>query len=1348
MLVDSGADISIMKISEILGKTDVDTNESITFKGIGSEELKSFGISKSEIIFSDKWRVKQNFHIISDKVPIKFSGILGMDFLNNNKTLLDFGSGRLLIPDKTGDFLEIQMGGIQSALDENLETNIADKVDSKLSKKNRTMNNVLLEKFIWFLLFFMLSISRSILNKHKSIIVEDNIREDETNSGKVEVYTDEAEKSEGDEEQWIFVEAEYEDMSREFWETIEDSVSHDEVTERDDENDFIDDERQERSCVIIPPISEKIIEIDNLEEGQFVCENVEIQNGVFVECGLITTDSNRKAYVNVINTRNEEYFLSRNQIKIKSNDDYRILRFAEIKVNAERAQTIMKEMNTTGLNSEEQEGIFQICNNYGDIFYANGDKLTYCDEIKHSIPTTNEAPIFVKQYRIPQMQKIEINKKLVKMLDEGIIKESNSPWNSPAILVEKKSESGEKKWRLVIDFRKLNDISKGDSFPIPNINEILDQLGGAKYFSTLDLASGYHQLLMAEEDREKTAFSTDSNHYEWIRMPMGLKNSGRTFQRLMNMVLSGLIGEDCFVYLDDIVVYGKNLLDHNEKMSRVLERLKHFNLKLQPEKCKFLRKEVIYLGHLITGNGIKPDPAKISCVENYPKLKTGKDVKSFLGLVGYYRRFIDNFATIAKPLTQLLRKNVPFNWSTKCQEAFDKLKEILVSPTILQYPDFEKEFIITTDSSGYAISAILSQGEIGKDLPVAYASRTMNDAETRYSTSEQEMLAVVWGVQQYRPYVWGRKFKIVTDHRALMWIFSVKDPTSRLFRWKIRLAEYHYEVIHKKGKMNSNADALSRIRLPETNVNVVTRAKAKLIEITGNDDHEEIRDNRNIKPRIKNKNNLKENLRPGVWEKEFSISNTQVQNKVHLIAPNANILDQLTDHNVREPDMGEVVHRTKNKKNDFYLVVKDPENADIHFENLFSALNTLKLLLNEKNITEVGLISSKSTFENMDISRVKRIIENIFEASNIEFIIYVYEILELTDEDQIKKIITELHYTKIGGHIGVNRLEKRIKQFYEFRNMRKKIEEIVLNCEECQKNKITRKTKMPLVITTTAKHPFEKIAMDIVGPLPETYLGNKYLLTCQDDLTKYAEAIPLPNQEADTIAKAFVKFIILKHSSPESILTDNGSNFVSKLFQNTCKLLGIKRNMISPYHPESNGALERTHRTFKEFLRAYINNERDNWDEMIQYGVYVFNTTPHTSTSYSPHELLYGMKPNLPNALKGKVQTIYNYDDYIYELKYRMQKAHCLARENQIKNKERSKDHYDKKANQDEFKVGQLVLMENCCVTGQGRKLQPLYTGPYEIIDCPTSVNSEIKISKNKTKVVHNNLLKKFRSEG
>lgn len=381
------------------------------------------------------------------------------------------------------------------------------------------------------------------------------------------------------------------------------------------------------------------------------------------------------------------------------------------------------------------------------------------------IPGT--APINTRPYRIPESQKEEVDRQVTKLLREGIIEESDSPWNSPILGVPKKGGvNGEKRWRLVVDFRKLNERTVGDAYPLPDITEILDQLGQSKYFSCLDMVMGYHHIELEEGDREKTAFSTKQGHWAYRRLTFGLKTAPATFQHMMNSVLSGLTGTRCFAFLEDIVVYATSLAEHDTKLREVLGRLRRYKLKLQPKKCEFLRKEVSYLGHVITENGVKPDPAKVNALHKFPTPSTARQLKAFLGMAGYNRKFIQNFSRIASPLHKLLKKDAKFEWAEDQENAFQKLKSRLTTQPILQYPDFAREFILTTDASIEGLGAVLSQGEVGKDLPIAYASRSLSKAESNYSTSEKELLAIIWGVKYFRPYLYGSKFKIVTDHKT------------------------------------------------------------------------------------------------------------------------------------------------------------------------------------------------------------------------------------------------------------------------------------------------------------------------------------------------------------------------------------------------------------------------------------------------------------------------------------------------------------------------------------------------------------------------------------------------------
>lgn len=476
-----------------------------------------------------------------------------------------------------------------------------------------------------------------------------------------------------------------------------------------------------------------------------------------------------------------------------------------------RIKRIENGLRLDHLNQEERGHVLDIIKEFPSSFHLPGDQLGKTTTLTHRITTTDGTPVHTRQYRFPPVHQDEIKKQVQGLLENGIIKHSSSPYNSPLWIVPKKPDSnGNKRWRMVIDYRGLNDKTVGDSYPLPNITEILDKVGGAKYFSVFDLASGFHQIGVDPEDQPKTAFSTPNGHYEYQRMPFGLKNAPATFQRLMDLVLSGLQGVELFVYLDDIVVYSSSLQQHGHQVRRLLRRLKEHGLTLQTDKCEFLRKEVTYLGHILSESGVKPNPHNLEAVRKFPSPSSKKNIKQFLGLAGYYRRFIPNFAEQARPMTKLLKKAVAFVWGEEQQKSFEELRDALCEEPVLQYPDFSRPFSLTTDASDHALGAVLSQGEKGEERPVNYASRTLSKAETNYSTTEKECLAVIFAINYFRPYLYGREFTLYTDHQALVWLHNVKDPSSRLTRWRLRLAEYNFRIIYKSGVTNTNADALSR----------------------------------------------------------------------------------------------------------------------------------------------------------------------------------------------------------------------------------------------------------------------------------------------------------------------------------------------------------------------------------------------------------------------------------------------------------------------------------------------------------------------------------------------------------
>ena len=397
------------------------------------------------------------------------------------------------------------------------------------------------------------------------------------------------------------------------------------------------------------------------------------------------------------------------------------------------------------------------------------------------------------------------------MEKDGIIRKSESPWSSPVVLVKKKNG----KLRFCVDYRKLNSITKKDTYPLPRIDEMLDNLGKAKWFTSLDLTSGYWQVQVKEEDKEKTAFITKYGLYEFNVMPFGLCNAPSTFQRLMDVVLSSVLWKYAMVYIDDVNIYSESFEQHLEHLNEVFKLIKKANLQINPEKCHFCTNEMQFLGHIVGIDGIKPNPQKVEKLEKLPSPKNITQLRAFIGLASYYRRFIEGFAKKAAPLHELLKKNVEFIWTDKHEEIFNWLKQRLITPPILQYPDYNISFILFTDASYQGIGAVLAQIKDKKEYVIAYASRTLSPAEKNYSTVELECLAVVWAVKYFRHYIHGTRFTLVTDHKALQWLLNSTtiNDNKRITRWRLTLQEYQYDIKYRAGSRNQNADFFSR--LPE-----------------------------------------------------------------------------------------------------------------------------------------------------------------------------------------------------------------------------------------------------------------------------------------------------------------------------------------------------------------------------------------------------------------------------------------------------------------------------------------------------------------------------------------------------
>ena len=459
------------------------------------------------------------------------------------------------------------------------------------------------------------------------------------------------------------------------------------------------------------------------------------------------------------------------------------------------------------LTTTQRKELDEVLREFADVMCAKPGQTKV---VEHTIDTESK-PIRQAAYRIPHAYREGVLKELEEMKESGIIEPSCSEWASPIGVARKKDGS----IRLCVDYRKLNAATPMDAYPMPRVDELLDKVGRATFISTLDLARGYWQVPVAKKDRAKTAFITPDGLYQFRVMPFGLNGAPATFQRMMDNVIRGL---ESFTadYIDDIAIFSDSWDEHLGHIREVLLRLQKSNLTAKPKKCQFGMCECIFLGYMVGRGNVRPDPEKVKAVKEYPVPVTKKQVRGFLGLTGYYRRFIENYASVAIPLTDMTRKSMPdrVDWTPESEAAFKLLKQALCQSPVLGNPDFDKQFTLQTDASDRGVGAVLSQeGEDGKERPVAYFSRKLLPREVRYSTVEKECLAIKLGVEAFRVYLLGREFVVQTDHRSLVWLDKLKDKNARLARWSLILQQYSFTVTHRAGSANGNADALSRASL-------------------------------------------------------------------------------------------------------------------------------------------------------------------------------------------------------------------------------------------------------------------------------------------------------------------------------------------------------------------------------------------------------------------------------------------------------------------------------------------------------------------------------------------------------
>lgn len=863
-----------------------------------------------------------------------------------------------------------------------------------------------------------------------------------------------------------------------------------------------------------------------------------------------------------IRNHNPQTTLQINCNEIEIGTDY--FRLKEIPKSTQTALDTEFHFRDEHLNEEEKRALKTVIDANKEVLYSDSKKLTFTHKIKHHIRTSDNIPIHTKSYKYPQIFEAEVQQQVKKMLNDGIIKESISPYTSPIWVVPKKSDaSGKKKFRLVIDYRKLNEKTISDKYPIPEITDILDKLGKTCYFSTIDLVSGFHQIQLADEDTEKTAFSVSSGKYEFTRMPFGLKNAPATFQRVMDCILREFLGKCCLVYMDDIIVFSSSLEEHKKDLMKILNRLKEANLKIQLDKCEFFRKEVQYLGHTVSEEGVKPNTDKIEIIKKWPIPKNEKEIRQFLGTLGYYRRFIKDFAKLVKPLTGLLRKEADFNITPEIVECFEKCKTLLTMDPILIFPDFSKEFILTTDASDYAIGAVLSQGPVGKDRPIAYASRTLNSTEENYSTLEKEFLAIVWAVKHFRPYLYGRKFKLFTDHQPLT--YSMSDANKRVVRGKVALEEFDYELIYKPGSQNTVADALSRIKPDQLNANEQAEANEQSSE--SDSDLETVHSAETSDDFF-------------IWCTERPINWFKTQLIFKLGQIDAITYEEIfpkyhrftfTKPNFTEADIVEIFKGYLNPRGISCLKIPIPlvqlvqETYRKHFTN-----NKFKVFVSEKILEDVRL------------------------------------------EEQKDAIIRDTHDA---AHRGIKENKMQISQNYFFPEIERKLKTFISSCHICKKSKYDRKPPKLIQKSIFGSKQFERVHIDIF------FMEGQKWLTIVDSFSKFANTIPLPTRTIVDLKHALSEHI--RHfGRPQTIVCDQEPGFKSIDFVGFLNELGVEIHFAS--NSASNGIVERFHSTLIELYRTLKSKYKElPINDRINIITDIYNNTFHSATKRKPRELIF-----------------------------------------------------------------------------------------------------------------------------
>lgn len=960
---------------------------------------------------------------------------------------------------------------------------------------------------------------------------------------------------------------------------------------------------------------------------------------------------------------------------------------------------VVPDFGDSCLSSEWKEKITELVNSMPDVFALHELDYGHTDKVKHHINLNDNTPFKQRARPIHPQDMDAVRRHLKELLDAGVIRTSESPFASPIVVVRKKNNDV----RLCVDFRKLNSQTIKDAYALPNLEEAFSVLTGSKWFSVLDLKSGFYQIEMEEADKQKTAFVCPLGFWEFNRMPQGITNAPSTFQRLMEQCMGDLNRKEVLVFIDDLIVFSKTLEEHEARLLQVLKRLRHYGLKLSPKKCKFFQTSVRYLGHIVSENGVETDPSKIEALKTWPRPRNLKELKSFLGFAGYYRRFVQDFSKITRPLNDLtvgyppLQKNQRRDpktstqyrdpkeqfgdrWTQDCQNSFNTLIEKLTSAPVLGFADPSLPYVLTTDASTIGLGAALYQEQEGQMRAIAFASRGLTKSEMRYPAHKLEFLALKWAVTtKFSDYLYGGEFTVITDSNPLTYILTSAKLDATSYRWLSSLSTFNFKIKYRAGKRNLDADALSRRPHDRPLDDFVFQKECERIrQFTLH--HLTESDQPTILPAAVKALCERHQVYQSCADPSISYFQPTVFESLSLG------VDAIPQEFQREDAHGlPVLPRMSEEE------LKKRQRADPELKVVIKCLESGKKPVGKVEPVEVSLWLrewDRFEFKNGILFRKKQ------DRGGV-----LYQLA--LPVDLRETALMSLHNDM--GHLGIERTLDLIRSRFYWPKMAMAVEEKIKTCERCVRRKTPPERAAPLVNIVTSR-PLELVCMDFLSLEPDQS-NTKDILVITDHFTRYAVAIPTRNQKAETVAKCLWDSFLVHYGFPEKLHSDQGPDFASRLIKELCTMAGIHKTRTTPYHPRGN-PVERFNRTLLQMLGTLDDKEKTCWKSFVKPLVHAYNCTRNDSTGFSPYELMFGRQPRLPIDLAFGLpadESPQSHLSYVRNLKDRLEESYKIAKENVAKVAARNKRRFDERVVASFLEVGDRVLVRNVRLRGKNK---------------------------------------------